>query len=136
MPELPDIVVYLDALAQRVQGRVLQKVRLANPFLLRSVEPPIMPGVVFVTTGALRLPASCACALAAPIESAKAATSASAHGCFERVLFTSSLPSRRAEARRSDRCESNDRFLNLQGGFVTAQGENRGRSGVAGAPRG
>src|SRR5687768_17048944 len=41
MPELPDIVVYLDALARRVQGRPLQKVRLANPFLLRSVEPPI-----------------------------------------------------------------------------------------------
>jgi formamidopyrimidine-DNA glycosylase len=41
MPELPDIVVYLDALAKRVKGRRLQKVRLANPFLLRSVEPPI-----------------------------------------------------------------------------------------------
>jgi formamidopyrimidine-DNA glycosylase len=41
MPELPDIVVYLDALAGRVQGRPLQKVRLANPFLLRSVEPPL-----------------------------------------------------------------------------------------------
>jgi formamidopyrimidine-DNA glycosylase len=41
MPELPDIVIYLEALAQRVQGRTLDKVRLANPFLLRSVEPPI-----------------------------------------------------------------------------------------------
>ena len=41
MPELPDIVVYIESLARRVQGRTLQKVRLFNPFLLRSVEPPI-----------------------------------------------------------------------------------------------
>src|SRR5262245_60689460 len=41
MPELPDIVVYIASLARRVQGRTLQKVRLFNPFLLRSVEPPI-----------------------------------------------------------------------------------------------
>jgi formamidopyrimidine-DNA glycosylase len=41
MPELPDILVYLEALAKRVRGRTLEKVRLANPFLLRSVEPPI-----------------------------------------------------------------------------------------------
>jgi formamidopyrimidine-DNA glycosylase len=41
MPELPDIVVYLEALDRRVRGRTLQRVRLANPFLLRSVEPPL-----------------------------------------------------------------------------------------------
>ncbi len=40
MPELPDIVVYLDALAPRIQGQRLERVRLANPFLLRTVEPP------------------------------------------------------------------------------------------------
>ena len=39
MPELPDIVVYLDCLRPRIQGRRLERVRLANPFLLRSVDP-------------------------------------------------------------------------------------------------
>lgn len=41
MPELPDIVVYLECLAARVRGQRLERVRLSNPFLLRSVEPPI-----------------------------------------------------------------------------------------------
>jgi formamidopyrimidine-DNA glycosylase len=41
MPELPDIVVYLDALHRRVVGRTLDKIRLISPFLLRSVEPPV-----------------------------------------------------------------------------------------------
>src|ERR1700731_2422040 len=40
MPELPDIVVYLECLHPRVVGRTLDKVRLASPFLLRSVERP------------------------------------------------------------------------------------------------
>jgi formamidopyrimidine-DNA glycosylase len=41
MPELPDIVVYLERLRPRIQGQVLQKVRLASPFLLRTVEPAL-----------------------------------------------------------------------------------------------
>jgi formamidopyrimidine-DNA glycosylase len=41
MPELPDITVYVEALARRVTGAVLQQVRIASPFVLRSVEPPI-----------------------------------------------------------------------------------------------
>ena len=41
MPELPDIVTYIEALRPRVVGEPLQRVRLASPFLLRSVEPPI-----------------------------------------------------------------------------------------------
>src|SRR5260370_34230729 len=41
MPELPDIVVYLEALEQRVLGHVLERVRIAGPFLLRTAEPPI-----------------------------------------------------------------------------------------------
>ncbi|MBI3855801.1 MAG: formamidopyrimidine-DNA glycosylase [Planctomycetes bacterium] len=41
MPELPDIVAYLSALETRVKGRILKRVRLASPFLLRSVMPPI-----------------------------------------------------------------------------------------------
>jgi formamidopyrimidine-DNA glycosylase len=41
MPELPDIVVYIEALEQRIVGQRLDRVLLKNPFLLRSVEPPI-----------------------------------------------------------------------------------------------
>jgi len=41
MPELPDVVVYLECLAPRIVGQRLEKVRLASPFLLRSVEPPL-----------------------------------------------------------------------------------------------
>ena len=41
MPELPDISVYLHALAPRIVGHSLQRVRLVSPFLLRSVEPPL-----------------------------------------------------------------------------------------------
>jgi formamidopyrimidine-DNA glycosylase len=41
MPELPDISLYLHALAARVVGHSLQRVRLVSPFLLRSVEPPL-----------------------------------------------------------------------------------------------
>jgi formamidopyrimidine-DNA glycosylase len=41
MPELPDIAVYLEALEARILGRLLQKVRLASPFLLRTAVPPI-----------------------------------------------------------------------------------------------
>jgi formamidopyrimidine-DNA glycosylase len=41
MPELPDIVVYVESLRQRIEGHVLERVRLANPFLLRTVEPSV-----------------------------------------------------------------------------------------------
>ena len=41
MPELPDIIVYLECLHPRVVGRTLDKVRLTSPFLLRSVDPPL-----------------------------------------------------------------------------------------------
>ena len=41
MPELPDIVVYIEALEQRVAGHVLERVRIAGPFLLRTAVPPI-----------------------------------------------------------------------------------------------
>jgi formamidopyrimidine-DNA glycosylase len=39
VPELPDVTVYLEALQSRLLGRTLNKVRLANPFVLRTVEP-------------------------------------------------------------------------------------------------
>jgi len=41
MPELPDVVVYVEALQSRIGGRRLERIRLASPFLLRSVEPPL-----------------------------------------------------------------------------------------------
>lgn len=41
MPELPDIALYLHALERRVMGRRLERVRIANPFLLRSIAPPL-----------------------------------------------------------------------------------------------
>jgi formamidopyrimidine-DNA glycosylase len=41
VPELPDVVVYLEALERRILGATLERVRLASPFLLRSVEPPL-----------------------------------------------------------------------------------------------
>jgi len=41
VPELPDILAYLTALAPRVAGKRLEGVRLGNPFLLRSIAPPL-----------------------------------------------------------------------------------------------
>ncbi|HXJ94039.1 MAG TPA: DNA-formamidopyrimidine glycosylase family protein [Terriglobia bacterium] len=41
MPELPDIIVYIEALEPRLVGQKLQRVRLASPFLLRTVTPPL-----------------------------------------------------------------------------------------------
>jgi formamidopyrimidine-DNA glycosylase len=41
MPELPDIVVYLEALEQRIPGETLERVTITAPFLLRTAMPPI-----------------------------------------------------------------------------------------------
>ena len=41
MPELPNIAVYLEALAPRVLQQPLERLRIANPFLVRTPEPPI-----------------------------------------------------------------------------------------------
>ena len=41
MPELPDIVVYVEALRSRLLGQPLRGVRIAGPLLLRTVEPPL-----------------------------------------------------------------------------------------------
>jgi formamidopyrimidine-DNA glycosylase len=41
VPELPDILLYLRALEPRIVGRRIVGVRLASPFLLRSVNPPL-----------------------------------------------------------------------------------------------
>ena len=41
MPELPDVTVYIEALAPRVLGKVLSKVRVASPFVVRTFDPPL-----------------------------------------------------------------------------------------------
>ena len=41
MPELPDVELYLHALRPRIVGQRLRRLRLASPFLLRSVDPPV-----------------------------------------------------------------------------------------------
>jgi formamidopyrimidine-DNA glycosylase len=41
VPELPDVVVYLEALGPRIVGTTLERVRLSSPFVVRSVEPPL-----------------------------------------------------------------------------------------------
>ncbi|HET7452409.1 MAG TPA: DNA-formamidopyrimidine glycosylase family protein [Thermoanaerobaculia bacterium] len=41
MPELPDVAVYVESLERMVAGRVLERVRIASPFVLRSFDPPI-----------------------------------------------------------------------------------------------
>jgi formamidopyrimidine-DNA glycosylase len=40
VPELPDVVVYLEALAPRILGQPLGRFRLGNPFIVRTIEPP------------------------------------------------------------------------------------------------
>jgi formamidopyrimidine-DNA glycosylase len=41
MPELPDILVYIEALEKRILDQRLDRVRIASPFLLRTVSPPV-----------------------------------------------------------------------------------------------
>jgi formamidopyrimidine-DNA glycosylase len=41
MPELPDVLLYIESLRPRIVGQPLERVRLASPFVLRSVTPPI-----------------------------------------------------------------------------------------------
>jgi len=41
VPELPDLTVYLERLAARIANRRLARIRLLNPFLLRTALPPI-----------------------------------------------------------------------------------------------
>jgi len=41
VPELPDIVAYIEALEPRILNQPIQNIRLSSPFLLRSVDPPL-----------------------------------------------------------------------------------------------
>jgi len=55
MPELPDVTVYLEALATRIGGARLERIRLANPFVLRSVDPSPAEVAGRTVTGLRRL---------------------------------------------------------------------------------
>jgi formamidopyrimidine-DNA glycosylase len=55
MPELPDVEAYIAALQPRIVGGGLQKVRLNNPFLLRTVKPPIRAAEGRRVTGLCRI---------------------------------------------------------------------------------
>jgi formamidopyrimidine-DNA glycosylase len=55
VPELPDILLYLEALAPRITGARLEGVRVPSPFLLRSVAPPLSAVAGRVVTGLSRL---------------------------------------------------------------------------------
>jgi formamidopyrimidine-DNA glycosylase len=41
MPELPDITVYVESLGVRIRGQRLEGIRLGNPFIVRTVDPPL-----------------------------------------------------------------------------------------------
>jgi len=41
VPELPDITAYIEAIGSRVIGEPLERVRITNPFLLRTIDPPL-----------------------------------------------------------------------------------------------
>ena len=55
MPELPDLTVYIEHLDRRVTGQTLQDIRLASPFVLRTVSPAIDEVRDRVVTGLRRV---------------------------------------------------------------------------------
>jgi formamidopyrimidine-DNA glycosylase len=55
VPELPDILVYIEALRAQVAGRVLEQLHLVSPFVLRSVDPPVSAVVGRPVAGVSRI---------------------------------------------------------------------------------
>ena len=55
MPELSDIVVYIEALGRLIQGRATERIHLKSPFFLRSVEPGLKEAEGKKVLGFLRL---------------------------------------------------------------------------------
>lgn len=55
MPELPDVIICLEAFRPRVVGQVARRIRLASPFLLHRVEPPIQCAESQLVNGLRRL---------------------------------------------------------------------------------
>jgi formamidopyrimidine-DNA glycosylase len=54
MPELPDVTVYVEALAQRMVGQALLGYSILSPFVLRTVEPPLDAAVGATVSGVER----------------------------------------------------------------------------------
>jgi len=55
VPELPDITVYCEAIARRCGGRVLERVAVRTPFLVRTVDPPLSAAEGRTVTGTRRI---------------------------------------------------------------------------------
>jgi formamidopyrimidine-DNA glycosylase len=55
MPELPDVVVYIERLEALVRGAPLERVRIASPWVLRSVDPPVSEAEGRTVTGVTRI---------------------------------------------------------------------------------
>lgn len=55
MPELPDVTVYVERAGERLTGQVLRRLRLLNPFVLRTAVPPIAEAEGRRATGVERL---------------------------------------------------------------------------------
>jgi formamidopyrimidine-DNA glycosylase len=55
VPELPDVTIYVEGLRSRIEGQVLRDVKVASPFVLRSVNPPISMAAGRTVTGIERL---------------------------------------------------------------------------------
>ena len=55
MPELPDITIYLEALAPRIVGQPLERARIVSPSLLRTVDPPLRAAEGRTVVGLRRL---------------------------------------------------------------------------------
>jgi len=55
MPELPDITIYLEALAPRIVGQPLERARIVSPSLLRTVDPPLSAAEGRTVAGLRRL---------------------------------------------------------------------------------
>ena len=53
MPELPDVVVYVEALKRHVVGQPLDAIKISSPFVLRSVDPPV-DAIVHATVADVR----------------------------------------------------------------------------------
>ena len=45
MPELPDLTVYIESLQSRIGGKPIENIRLGNPFILRTFDPPISAAI-------------------------------------------------------------------------------------------
>ncbi len=55
MPELPDIILYIEALTPRVLNQPLEHLRVANPFLVRTPTPPVTAAEGRLVVGLRRL---------------------------------------------------------------------------------